>query len=313
MRNFPSDRGVVVGLLQGFVPSSLEVYTAVYAPHTPIPSCLCDVSTNGGTRFHAFHSSYRAVTIPNLQCYHQSRICILSYVHHIAPGLLCREEGSQPSCLSCFSFFWFLFHTADGRQKVHPDADSLFIKTLKNSMRNSVTVEVGLKAACPALLQMRPLPVPHPIAKNKKPTKEMSSKTLRVYDELSAQALDGKNKKIWVTIKMAESLNSKSMGAFVALVSVWNFLGSGYCFPIPFYPNVLPLLYIRVETVRNSKAGVPCHSHVAKLSLKKDLRNLLGGGLRLMTARPGGGSVELGSPLPRIQSRRGYSSYSLSQ
>ncbi|CAK9869660.1 unnamed protein product [Sphagnum jensenii] len=223
MRNFPSDRGVVVGLLKGFIGLSgaifTQVYTAMYAPNTGPFLLLC--ATVPPLVAMVSMIVIRPIEAPKRKDdTDKSKFSTLYIVGIVLAFYLMAVILIQVS--------WFLLvfesYRSSNKQPMERKSPSLQAKS-------ATTIDVSPKSLENLLDTAKVFTLDTP-----------SKHTVKLgHDHTLLQAATTQD--YWLLFfamgcgtgsgltainnlaQMAESLGSRSVGAFVALVSVWNFLG----------------------------------------------------------------------------------------
>ncbi|CAM6065747.1 unnamed protein product [Sphagnum tenellum] len=223
MRNFPSDRGVVVGLLKGFIGLSgaifTQVYTAMYAPNTGPFLLLC--ATVPPLVAMVSMIVIRPIEAPKRKDdTDKSKFSTLYIVGIVLAFYLMAVILIQVS--------WFLLvfesYRSSNKQPMERKSPSLQAKS-------ATTIDVSPKSLENLLDSAKVFTLDTP-----------SKHTVKLgHDHTLLQAATTQD--YWLLFfamgcgtgsgltainnlaQMAESLGSRSVGAFVALVSVWNFLG----------------------------------------------------------------------------------------
>ncbi|KAJ7544165.1 hypothetical protein O6H91_09G066900 [Diphasiastrum complanatum] len=285
MRNFPSDRGVVVGLLKGFIGLSgaifTQVYTAVYAPSTAHFLLFC--ATVPPLVALLSMLVIRPVEAPKQKDESDKSNFTLLYVagvmlaFYLMAVILIQDFMVISKSMSRLFMFFMLAillcpglivgcqWTSKSLGSAVPTAGKSFIKYTDrksplHQFKHVITVPAG-PDNLEASKGLSNFPLPETPSKSK----------LRLGNDHNVlQALATED--FWLLFfamgcgtgsgltainnlaQMAESLNSKSIGAFVALVSVWNFLGrlaSGYISEwfVKNYGTPRPLFLLIVQAV----------------------------------------------------------------
>ncbi|CAK9214582.1 unnamed protein product [Sphagnum jensenii] len=252
MRNFPSDRGVVVGLLKGFIGLSgaifTQVYTAMYAPNTGPFLLLC--ATVPPLVAMVSMIVIRPIEAPKRKDdTDKSKFSTLYVVGIVLAFYLMAVILIQVS--------WFLLvfesYRTSNKQSMERKSPSLQAKS-------ATTIDVSPKSLENLLDTAKVFTLDTP-----------SKHTVKLgHDHTLLQAATTQD--YWLLFfamgcgtgsgltainnlaQMAESLGSRSVGAFVALVSVWNFLGrmgSGYVseYYMKQYATPRPLFLLLVQVV----------------------------------------------------------------
>lgn len=272
MRNFPSDRGVVVGLLKGFIGLSgaifTQVYTAVYAPYTGPFLLLCATVPPLVAMVSMF--VIRPVEVPRRKDESdKSRFSFLYIVgvvlaFYLMAVILIQDSFMISKTISRFFmavmlmilFLPGLIPLSAGAPYKGYSALPTEATIVTSPAADRVTPKQQLTERKPLLQHKATSSIDVPartmdrfLDASKSRNSDTPSKiTVKLgHDHTLLQAASTQD--YWLLFfamgcgtgsgltainnlaQMAESLGSRSVGAFVALVSVWNFLGrlgSGY-------------------------------------------------------------------------------------